>query len=349
MCISFDQLVINPERLSDNTYNEFCKIIEKTPEDIKERFLKKEWKIVVEDFEGPSQFIDKKKKLIVINQKLEDKSIKMIVIMFLKFFIIEYGDFTKKEEFKSMIREEKEYIVKRYAQYLIDIDFFGKIICLISERDLLSIVSKAIDNLSDSTIEYLFLMTVMEDLYDEFNFAKYFKRIVNGDIFIYPKTERYSLIELETDVPEYVYDDVVEALDRLPKFYVERTIKNKWKIFLVDSQNEYLKGIYDGHIEIFRKEIFILANSTDLKLVIWHEYGHCIQWMGDHFFRNIISFNKIYKKERKMFYLLERKEYMIKDKYEYYAQSFARYIDNKEMLNKFAPLTVKYMDKIVEI
>lgn len=178
---------------------------------------------------------------------------------------------------------------------------------------------------------------------------QYVKQWVTGDIFERKIKHIPDYIIADSDVVDENISNVIEIFSKIPTKIQKEFLDSGWEISI---SSEYINGMPDceGCCVITSQTIYIQAAANNLKTALWHEIGHFIDFQRN-FPSDSWRFSRIFEKEKN--YLLKEQisldsyVYSISDKQEYFAESFANYMDHSLKLKSIAPRTHKFIKKIV--
>lgn len=144
--------------------------------------------------------------------------------------------------------------------------------------------------------------------------------------------------------PEDAQEKVVEAFDGLPDHIEDFYMDEHGKILIVDDESNNLS--WAGQYTPRNDEIKIKKNSYDIKVVLYHEIGHMIDFKYKNFIvlSNTREFKEIYEEEKDNFKVdHSNPEYFRNNRQEYFAQAFSEYLINPERLKKNCPKTYEFI------
>ena len=141
----------------------------------------------------------------------------------------------------------------------------------------------------------------------------------------------------------------IECFSELPQNVQNVFVSNGWKIRI---SSEYLMDSPDceGYCDPNVKKIFFKAAAERFKSSLWHEVGHFIDFQCDYPSESP-EFEEVFKKEKG--YLMrenttyELYKYCTMNLQEYFAESFANYMNDSYRLQMVAPGTFGIIDRIV--
>jgi len=147
------------------------------------------------------------------------------------------------------------------------------------------------------------------------------------------------------------YEDEKKHLALLPENIIDFLLKHNLRIYFVDEQKLYdsvTDTQYDGYY--YGDSNSIELSKTGLKSIVLHEVGHSIDYLMPDYLgfssEEDKEFINIYKKEKDILY--NDNSYPRSTPAEYFAEAFQDYFINRMSLMEKAPLTYKYIDKLVK-
>lgn len=178
---------------------------------------------------------------------------------------------------------------------------------------------------------------------------EYVNRWVTGDIFIRNLKHIPEYISVGNDVVDENIFKAIKCFSELPQNVQNVFVNNGWKIRI---SSEYLMDSPDceGYCDPNVKKIFFKAAVEQFKSSLWHEVGHFIDFQCD-YPSGSSEFAEIFKKEKG--YLMRENntyefyKYCTMNEKEYFAESFANYMNDSYKLQMVAPGTFGIIDRIV--
>ena len=178
---------------------------------------------------------------------------------------------------------------------------------------------------------------------------EYVNKWVTGDIFIRNLKHIPEYISVGNDVVDENIFKAIKCFSELPQNVQNVFVGSGWKIRV---SSEYPTGSpnCEGYCDPNVKKIFIKAATDEFKSSLWHEVGHFIDFQCDYPSESS-EFAEIFKKEKG--YLMRENntyefyKYCTMNEKEYFAESFANYMNDSYKLQMVAPGTFGIIDRIV--
>ena len=178
---------------------------------------------------------------------------------------------------------------------------------------------------------------------------QYVKKWVYGQIFNRNLTYIPNYIEVGIDVIDEQIEIADKAFESLPEKLQQQFLREKWKIRI--SNEKLTRDFTYGLCSSFKRRIFIRSSSPELVKTIWHEFGHYLDYK-EFFVSHKIFFKTIFNKERmkirNLYDNIEEFEYGISNSEEFFAEIFALYMMNSEVLKKCAYESFNIISEVVE-
>lgn len=184
---------------------------------------------------------------------------------------------------------------------------------------------------------------------------------IHGNAEIKQLTNVSTAVNYKADKESREVADITKVFSALFKEKL-----SQYKVEIIDNSikdipeysycDKYVMGItdYSG------KKVFIHENNHDwmTRHILYHEAGHVLDSLdkysaidyvgGDvyEFYSSSNDFSDIFKDEKNQMKDFSYEEYYTTDQSEYFAESFALYIDDGARLKRRAPRTYEFIDKV---
>lgn len=310
--------------------------LEKVPELWKNRFIKDQWQLVVTDKmpeEYGGAFIQYyaigNDKQIWLNVSIPTLLDNIILKAIACYVYMEYANINNSYIFSQIVKESKKEIQLFMA-------FRG-----VLQYDELQIFVEMFSFVIETNGKYT--NQKLSSLY------YYLKKWVNGEVFNENYYQLPDYIEIGRDVINEQIENVKDAFLMLPIRLQRRFINDRWKIRISHEQIGG-KSTY-GLCSSIEGKIFIRSSTPNIRKTIWHEFGHYLDYKEflisrRKTFRNLYQFEK---ERLKKFYKSEQDfTYAISSEEEYFAEIFAAYIDDSDLISKFVPKSVQFIREIIQ-
>lgn len=328
--------LLRSNTISKRKVDEIIVQLKTIPNFWKKKFIQDDWQLVITD-KMPQEFggilgkfyADGGKRQMWLNVGTFDVHSNIIYIAFAYYVNMEYAQIKESTTFAELVnwneRELKLFLRFRGNISLTKDAIFAELFSLVIETNGKNSLSKI-----DESYQYV-------------------KKWVYGQIFDRNLAYIPNYIEVGVDVIDEQIEMTDKAFKSLPQRLQQRFLKERWKIRI--SNEKLSKDSIYGLCSSFDNKIFIRSSSPELSKTIWHEFGHYLD-SKEHFISHKISFTTVYKKERMAIRSLydnnEEFEYVISNSVEYFADIFALYMTNPEVLQKCALESYNVINDVVK-
>lgn len=326
--------LLRSNTISNKKIEEIINQLNRVPNFWKKRLVQDNWQIILTD-KMPQEFggilgkfyVDGNEKQMWLNVGTIDIYSNIIYIAFAYYIVMEYCPIGDDSVFDEIIKRNEREIT-------LFLGFRGKIS---TKKDtifaeLFSFVIETNGNVSIAKIDEPY---------------QYVKKWVYGQIFERNISYIPSYIEIGTGVIDEQIDIINNAFKKLPQRLQNQFLKENWKIRI--SNEILIKNYTYGLCSTMDRKIFVRSSTPDLSKTLWHECGHYLDIKE--FFASNRSFKRIYNKEKNLIKILyesnEEFEYAISDNHEYFAEIFALFMKDPNMLKKNAFDSYRFMQNTI--
>lgn len=327
--------IVHSKTINKRKIESLNKQLERVPNIWKERFKKDKWQLVITD-KMPQKcggaliqyYADGSEKQIWINVAIPTIAENIIYKAIACYVYMEYGNVKYSGTFNQIYKEkEKEIRIFMTFRGMLQYDEFQAFV------EMFSFVIETDGNNAVKKLSSLYL---------------YLKKWVNGDIFNVNYSQIPNYIEIGKDVLEEQLEGVKMAFLMLPTRLQESFVKKRWKIRI--SNEKIIRNSTCGLCSSYDKKIYIKSSAPDIRITTWHEFGHFLDYQ-ERLISNRLFFKRVFHAEKenlKGFYKEKSDyDYAVSSPEEYFAELFANYLNDRNLLSSFVPKSVRIMEEII--
>jgi len=327
--------ILHSSTISNAKLNSIKKQLVAVPKFWRERFIADRWQMVLtdkmpEEYGGPltQYYYDTAEKKIWINVDIPILFNNIIYKGFACYVSGQYGDVSQYPKFLEKIEQENKEL--NVFMFLRGILGYTKLQLFI---EIFSYVIETKGKNPNFKINYTY---------------QYVKKWVSGDIFKRGNINAPSFFKIGQDVIDEQISLVISSYDNLPAKLCKAFVNDRWKIYL--SNEKIDASSVSGLCSYGDRCIKIRASSSDIVKTTYHEFGHYLDFK-EKFFSEQKFFTRIFFEEKEDFHKVIKNEssykYSVSGIEEYFAELFAYFMKNRNLVRNCVPKSYETMHKIV--